>query len=262
MLYLQLVAFPFLAAAGIAVGVRAAKSRGWWAIVAAAFLVIGVVILGERTQRFHFVPPMSWFVSLNWNPMLMTGVISTLLTLLLLRLPQRRTRYFLGATMAAMLIFYGVLPAAMPLAARASLLSKKTVIDASGVCRQQHDFSCGPAAAVTCLGALGVQADEGSMAVAARCGPGVGTDGWALAAAMQDAAPARHFVYQYAATLDEVHTPAVADMNMQGIGGHFITILSVEREGVLVGDPLGGRDVIPRGEFLAEWEHGVVEIGP
>lgn len=260
MLYAQLLAFPVLSIGGIFLGVRVARVRWWWMPVVLAFLVIGVVILGERTERWRFVPPMAWLVRLEWNPLVMTAAIAVLLTILLVRLPRKSTKCVLGVAMGAMLLVYGLFPAVMALAARGTLLSTATRMDYSGVCRQSHGFSCGPASAVTCLGRFGYHADEGALAVAARCGPGVGTDGWALAAAMERAAPGLRCTYCYVGSLDALSTPCVADMNIRGIGGHYVAVLAVEKESVLVGDPMGGPENLSREVFESEWKHGAIEV--
>ena len=257
--WIQWIAFPLLAIAGIRLGTWASHRRGWWIPVTAAFVLIGLVILGVRTEHLRFFPPFSWLVNLRINPPLMTACISTLLTILLLKLPQRRTRYFVGTAMAVMLGVYGLFPVIMPLAARGTLLSTPTLIDRLGVCRQRHGFTCGPAAAVTCLARLGITADEGPLAVASHCGPGVGADGWALANAMNAAAPGHQFNYRYAANPEDLQLPAVADMNMQSVGGHYIAILGIEGDNIVVGDPLTGFDKMPRNEFMPQWKHGVIE---
>jgi len=259
MLWLQLIAFPLLAVGGIRLGIWSARQKNWWIPVTTAFILIALVIFGVRTERLHFLPPFSWLVNLRINPPLMTACISVLLTILLLKLPQRRTRYLVATAMAVMLLVYGLFPVIMPLAARATLLSTPTLIDRLGVCRQRHGFTCGPAAAVTCLARLGIKADEGPIAVAAHCGPGVGADGWALASAMNTAAPGHHFTYRYAARPEDLTLPAVADMNMQSVGGHYIALLAIDGNDILVGDPLTGFDRMPRSEFMSQWKHGAIE---
>ena len=79
--------------------------------------------------------------------------------------------------MGIMLVNYGLLPAALPLVVRPVLAVTKTHLDRQGVCRQSHAYTCGPAAAVTCLARLGVTAEEGQLAIDARTGPAVGTYG-------------------------------------------------------------------------------------
>jgi predicted double-glycine peptidase len=62
------------------------------------------------------------------------------------------------------------------------------------------------------------------------------------------------------ATLEDLRVPAVADMMMPQIGGHFVAVLAVQGDGMLLGDPLSGLGLGPQGEFMADWRHWV-EMG-
>src|SRR5262249_28580568 len=151
-------------------------------------------------------------------------------------------------------------PVAMPLLFRGTLLAAPTTFDSYGICMQQHVYSCGPAAAVTCLKRLGLPAEEGAIAAASHCGPLGGSDGWGLAAGIERHSPAAKCEYRYVERLEDLHLPAVVDMFVPNIGGHYMAVLEFSGETVVVGDPLTGLQRMPREIFLQQWKHGAIEI--
>ncbi|HEY4328499.1 MAG TPA: cysteine peptidase family C39 domain-containing protein [Phycisphaerae bacterium] len=266
MLYLQLLSFPFLTLAGIFIAKKMACHRHWRLAVIVAFAFIAIVILGHRSARLSFLPPISWAIAPDINPFLMTVVISTLFSMLIARLPPKAagrgstSRSSVAVMMAMLLIYYGVLPALLPLMVRASLLATKTSMDSHHICLQTHGYTCGPASAVTCLARLGISAGESSLAIDARCAPAFGTDGHLLAQSIHRQFPNINAQFRYVENLDDLTVPAVVDMQMTHIGGHYVAVLEIRPKEIVVGDPLSGQGTIPRQEFLAEWCHGAIEF--
>ena len=260
MLYVQLAAFPILVTVAIVAGLQFARCRRWWIAVVLPLALFSLVIAGQRSPWLRFTASISWAVDADWEPMLMTVAIGTVFATLMPKLPQRRTRVFVAVAMAFMLVNYGLMPAALPLVGRKVLAGSATTIDRDGVCLQSHNYTCGPAAAVTCLARLGIRADEATLAADSRCAPALGTDGYLLAVAVTRRFPEIRCVYRYVEGLEELRLPAVADMNLPRIGGHYVAVLEVRGEAVVVGDPLSGKVDMPRGEFLAAWKHGAIEF--
>jgi hypothetical protein len=259
-IYAQLAAFPVLATFAVVTGRRCARCRHWWIGVAVPLALFGLVIAGHRSAWLRFTAPISWAIDADWEPLLMTAAIGTVFSTLLPKLPRRRTRAYVAVAMAFMLVNYGLLPAALPLVARVALAGTATTIDHQGICLQSHNYTCGPAAAVTCLARLGVRADEATLAVDSRCAPALGTDGHLLAAAVMRRYPDIHCIYRYVEMLENLRPPAVTDMYLPRIGGHYVAVLEIRPETVLIGDPLSGLAEMPRSEFLSAWTHGAIEF--
>ncbi len=254
MLYAQLLAFPFLALAGWLLGRAASKTRHWWVGVALCLAAIGLVIAGHRVPRLSVLPPFSWAVDAGWNPAIMTLVVAAVFATLLPRLPVGRTRPATFVAMTVLLIFYGLLPPTFILAARPALARLQTRIDRNGICRQTTGYTCGPSAAVTCLARMGIRADEGTLAIEAQCAPSFGTDAPFLAATLNRLYPAIHCTYNYFPSLDAVPLPAVADCDLKSIGGHYVALLELQGDEVIVGDPISGRARLSRQQFMEEWK--------
>ena len=253
-----------LAVAGIAVrmGRRIGNGRWWWLGFAGALALVSLVIVGRRSVRMSFVWPVSEAVGPHAGPMLMALAIPMMLSVLMVKLREKRKRVTVGVLMGATILYFVVAPLALPLAVRANLLGGVTKVDGNGVCLQQHGYSCGPAAAVTCLRMLRVNGDEGAIGAAARTSPGMGTDGWMLAAAVNDLYRTKGVCceYRFVGKLETLRLPAVASIWSPQYGGHYLAVLEVAKEIVVVGDPLSGRYRMGRAEFLQQWSGAAMEI--
>lgn len=254
MLWAQLFAFPPLVWLGVRLGLRLGKTSAWWIGFTATLAWTGLVILGRRFPRFSLDPPVSWSVDITFAPFLMAILVPLMFTTLLPRLPRER-RTFIAIVTSLLTINYALLPAACPLFVQPTLAATRTKINAEGICLQTTSYTCGPSAAITCLRTLGIQADEGPLAIAARSGPMVGTDPRFLARTLN-----RRFGDQgvrarceHLSTLAAFPTPAIAAMNMPLIGGHFIAVLEVTPTHLVIGDPYSGRYHMKRDDFLRDW---------
>jgi hypothetical protein len=223
-------------------------------------LLIGLVIAGHRVAWLSVRAPFSWAVDADWNPMWMTVVVAGLFAILIPRLPPRRGRAGARVAMGVLVVYYGLLPGAMVLGTRPALGRVRTVVDKNEVCRQTTAYTCGPAAAVTCLRRLGIRAEERELALAAGCTPSFGTDAWVLARAIHGLYPNVTCRYDYFSTLEAVPLPAIAVCELPRVGGHYVALLEVNGEGVVVGDPMSGRQRVSREEFMREWKGTAVTL--
>ena len=114
-----------------------------------------------------------------------------------------------------------------------------------GVCIQTSEASCGACATATVLNALGEDVTEREMAAAAHTSV-TGTLNWYLAREVRD----RGYRARFAAPANpwEVTPPAILGVRTGGVG-HFVVLLSVEEGGVVIGEPLSGREEMSWAEF-------------
>lgn len=254
MLWLQLLAIGPLAWLGTRGGLRVGRSPGWWAAFAASLGWVSLVIVGHRLPELSLVPPVTWAVDVRIAPFAMAFVIPGMFATLVPRLPRER-RTFVAIVTSLMVINYALLPAACPLAVRPALAATRTKFDPHGVCLQTHPYTCGPSATVTCLRALGVAGDEGPLSIAAWCGPMVGTDARFLAATVNALYRAEgvRAECRYERSVDSIRVPAVVAMDLPQVGGHFVAVLEVAKDHVLVGDPYTGRGRLARHDFEKAW---------
>jgi hypothetical protein len=153
------------------------------------------------------------------------------------------------------------MPLALPLALRPAFARMTTRVNAEGVCIQTQSYSCGPAAAVTSLRALGVPADEAPLAIESRCQPPMGVDAPALAQAINT------LYGSYGVTAEcrlfegvgEIPVNAIASLRRPNGTGHAVAVLEVSEISVVVGDPASGLWCMPRRAF-EKWWTGVTVV--
>jgi predicted double-glycine peptidase len=133
-----------------------------------------------------------------------------------------------------------------------------------GVCRQTTGYSCGAAAAATLLAQLGAPATEREMAE--RCGAGAltGTDEFAVCRGLRQklAGTGRHvrLIHADGESLRRAPLPALATVKFSFLVDHWVAVLEIRDDVVVVGDPLRGRVSMPRREFLGRWRGVLVTV--
>jgi hypothetical protein len=252
---LQLLLIAILAPLSFHLARRTRHSRRWLPAFLLPLAAITLIILGHRSTTLSFLPPISWAIHPYVAPLLMAAAIPLMLTTLILRMPKTRARTAVAALTAVMLLYYVLFPILLPLAARPSLAAIPTRFDRQQTCLQTHTYTCGPASAVTCLRALHIDATESALAIAANAAPALGTDPILLADAINHLAAPHHLHcnYRLIQTLDRLTTPAIANLFNPHYGGHYVAVLQVTPDYVLVGDPLNGTAKWSHEDFLHEW---------
>jgi len=134
-----------------------------------------------------------------------------------------------------------------------------TEIDKNGVCRQTTGYTCGPAAAVTALRRLGVDADEKELAIEAETGRFLGTDEFRLVRVMNDALAQKGLRFKVAdfQNADDLNGlfPFIAIQHLYGQEYHYIVILGIKGNWVEYADPLPGAITrMPRADFEKDWQ--------
>jgi hypothetical protein len=252
---LQLLLVALITPLSFLIAVRTKHSRRWPFAFLLPLAAITLIILGHRSTALSFVPPISWAIHPHVAPLLMAAAIPLMLTTLIVRMPVKRTRIAVTTLMAIMLVYYVLFPLVLPLAARPSLAAVQTKFDGKQTCMQTHTYTCGPASAVTCLRALHIDATESALAIAAESAPALGTDPILLAHAINRLAGPHHLHcdYRLIQSLDRLTTPAIANLFNPHYGGHYVAVLQVTPDYVVVGDPLNGTAKWSHEDFLGEW---------
>jgi predicted double-glycine peptidase len=180
-----------------------------------------------------------------------------------MRLRPPRQRVLVGAFFAIVAANYSVMPFLWPALVRPRLARLEAKVDADGVCRQTTPYTCGPAAAVTALRELGIDATESDLALAMYTSPALGTPSDVLATALQDRYADQGLTceYRWFDSLDDLPrgTPVLAVVKFSFMVDHFVTVLESKNDRVVVGDPAAGRVTYTRQQFERRWRSkGVV----
>jgi predicted double-glycine peptidase len=159
--------------------------------------------------------------------------------------------------------YASVWPFFAPVLNRRFQASIKTQIDKDGICQQSSDYNCGPAAAVTALRWLGFPAEEGEIAILAHTSTAIGTPPDILARALQKRYDPQGLKCEYR------HFKSIAELknggktlvvtNVSLFLDHYLTVLKVTDDMIIVGDPSRCLRAIRHEEFLKNWRFvGVV----
>ena len=252
----QTLGVILLAAAGVGLGVWFSRlKRPWWAVGYAAPMVVIVLIGVSRwVPRVELYPPFRWIMAQRTEFALIGILCTTLFTSTLSRLSTRRVRVLVGVFMAVFVVYFAAMPFLAPAFAYSELSQLETRIDADGVCHQGTDYNCGPAAAVTALRRLGVEAEEGELALEARSTRFAGTPTDSLCGAIESlyGVPCRTL---YTHNIDALRgrEPAIAVVKYNPVLDHYVTVLKVGDGEIVIGDPLEGRREWTREEFERRW---------
>jgi hypothetical protein len=179
------------------------------------------------------------------------------LTVPLSRLPHKFEKLIVCILMGVFVTWFSVLPFLVPALIKSRLYNIRTKLDSNGICRQTTDYTCGPAAAVTALGKLGLSAEEGEIAVLSYSSPVTGTLPTFLCSALESRYGAVGLKCQYR-RFDSVNQLRDAGITLAVIRDaflldHCIAVLEVSDNTITVADPVIGTMMMPHSQFEKIW---------
>lgn len=139
------------------------------------------------------------------------------------------------------------------------------VVQRDGVCMQSTDYSCGAASAVMLLHhGAGVTTTEREMAELCWTNGLTGTDEFGVCMGLRRKLAERPLRPALVASdWDDLRRrggPAMATIYFAFMIDHWVVVLEARERDVLVLDPLAGRRVLPKDEFLRVWRRGLVVL--
>jgi len=227
------------------------------------FSLIVLIGLAYRFRALEFVPPFSWLMAgrseFAWTALIGTMVLTTPLC----KLPLRRDRIAVSMLMTWVVFQVSAWPFLAPAFNRHKLASLQTRIDSNGVCLQNTDYTCGPAAAVTALRRLGFGAEEGEIARLCNTSTAMGTPPDILCRTLRQRYAAEGLICDYRPF------KSVAELKQAGYTlalvrfafmlDHYAAVLEVGDRTITVGDPLTGKETLTHEDFAKKWRYvGVV----
>lgn len=263
--FLETAGVLLLAFAGVAFGRWFARRRApWWLMgYLLPLMIILLIGLAHRFRPLEMHPPFSWLMSGRTEFALFAVVSTMVLTVPLKKLPRARDRVAVTVLMILLVTQISVMPFLAPALNRTQLNSLITQIDPDGVCRQGTDYTCGPAAAVTLLRRMGMEAEESELALLCRTSSFLGTPADLLANKLQaryktDGLTANYRSFRSVAELSD-SGPTLALMKFSLFLDHYVAVLDFGPDTVTVGDPLLGKAILSQQDFERRWRRvGVV----
>jgi ABC-type bacteriocin/lantibiotic exporter with double-glycine peptidase domain len=164
--------------------------------------------------------------------------------------------------MAAIVSLASVWPVLEPAFNKSRLAKLQTRMDTEGICIQQDDYDCAPAAAVTVLRRLGFPAEESEVAILSGT-TRMGTESDLLAEGLREHYAKDGLVCEYRLfnNLQELKSAGLtlAVVKFGFLTDHMVAVFEVNDKEVIVGDPSKGLTRLSHDEFRAKWRFiGVV----
>jgi len=243
------------AAAGRVFSYSRKSIRVWGYIL--PFVLIAIILLAKYNCSLAFIPPFSWLTAGRIKYVVLSMIITIGLTTPLAHLPYRTERIVTCILMIVLVTYCSILPFLVPVLIKTDLTKLETRFDSNGICRQSKEYTCGPAAAVTALNRLGLNAQEGEIAVLSYTSPVTGTLPQCLNEALNNRYNTEGLVSQYrnfdsvSQLKDERFTLAVIrDAFMLD---HCVTVLDISETSITIADPAIGMQSIPLEQFEKIW---------
>ena len=220
-------------------------------------LLIAVFVMTRYSAALGFLPPFSWVADGRARFIILSLLITMGLTTPLSRLPHRYEKFIVSGLMVVFIASFSFSFLIVPALLKNHLSNLKTRVDSNGICYQSRDYTCGPAAAVTALRRLGLQAQEGEIAVLSHTSPLTGTLPHRLYAALQNQYGDEGLKCRYR------HFDSILQLKDAGITlaviknafllDHCVAVLEVSDRMVLIADPVLGERRISHEQFERTW---------
>ena len=247
-----------LALCGVALALRLAKlpQPCWIPAYLLSLAVVCIFGLERYTVGLEFVPPFSWVAAGRTRYILAAFAGPILILTPAAKLPRRRDKVLLRIFTGLFLLSFVVMPFFLPALVRNNLAALATKIDSDGICMQQTSYTCGAAAAVTGLRKLGIPAEEGQVAIWSQTSQ-FGTTPDAIADALRshygaDGLEVRYQRFQQVADLKQPGV-TLAVVKYDFMVDHFVAVLGLTDQEVIVGDPLSGKAIYSYKDFAKLW---------
>ncbi len=261
-IYLLINALALAVAGLVGWRIRRLRGRGFAICVTVAASLLGVRLFLHAHPEYeqhllHLSDDYVYFAT--WEaPLAMLMVVA-----LAGRLQSRRVRRLTLASfvfLVPLLLWNGLAACTVP------EYAMPAQFDEDGVCRQQTDFSCGPASAVTLLKHVGQRVTEGEMASLCLMRPERGVTplelcrglNIVLRRARQQAVIERLSSSEF----ENLQPPFLAEIKRGSSAEHCVVVLQIEPEVVSLADPARGRCVNTKDEFLREWTGLAIVLRP
>jgi predicted double-glycine peptidase len=260
-LLLEIIGILLIAIAGIVLG-RWASNQSTSARIFAmgvSFAVVGLILLSRLGTLWEIFPLLRPIAASRLRFVLLAFAVGLGLTAPLSQLRSYASRFVTCLVMAGFIAILISFPFLGPAVIQSDLANSQTRFDIDGVCRQSQPFTCGPAAAVTALNHFGIQASEGTLAMAAHTSPIIGTSPWDLYRTLQSdySQTGIEYSFLYMPSIDQLPKDAVllAIVRDAPATDHCVAVMAVNENTVTVADPMAGLIHMPHDSFTRLWRN-------
>jgi hypothetical protein len=222
-----------------------------------SFILIAMLLIARLKNELYFVQPFYYMAASRTRFIILSLAISMGLTVPLSRLPRKWEKFVVCVLMVGLITWSSILPFLIPALIKDRLSNLTTRFDKNGICRQTTKYTCGPAAAVTALGRLGLSADEGEIAILSHTSPIAGTLPRLLCSALQNRYGTEGLKCKYR-QFDSVEQLKKAGVTLAIVRDaflidHCLVVLEVFDHSIAVADPVTGAQLMPYEKFEKIW---------
>lgn len=257
--WIQAVIVAAVTAIGLGLGrfyfARSYRRAVWGGLAAAGW--IGFVLTAHLIHILSTYSGMDW-VSASRSKFLLIGFavcFGMLGPLHYLNRPWKKNLTF-SVLMGFLVLFIGI-PFLGPALLNHRIRTLDTFIDSDGICRQSTSFTCGPAAAVTALKQIGLDASEAQIARVSGTIPAIGTGMWDLYQGLRKLYPPDELQCRYfrSESLEGLPSgqPVLVVMQETFWMDHCVVVLRFTDTSVTIADPTNGLRILPRRLFETFW---------
>ena len=219
--------------------------------------LITILILVRCNNVLRFVQPFCWLAAGRVKFVILSLAVTMGLTVPLSRLPRKCERILVYILMAGVVTWFSILPFLVPALIKNHLSNIKTRLGSNGICFQTTDYTCGPAAAVTALGRLGLSAHEGEIAVLSHTSPVAGTLPTCLSSALQRRYGPVGLKCRFR-RFDSIEQLRNAGLTLAMVRDvflldHCLAVLEVSDQTITVADPVAGMKLMSHKQFEKIW---------
>ena len=240
-----------------------AKKSSWLYAYLFSLLLILIFVATRYSNSPYLISPFLWLTAGRIKFVVLSLAITVGFSALEPRMPHKFEKPVVFVMMILFVSCFCIVPFLAPAIFKKDLSDIKTTFAADGVCLQSKRYTCGPAAAVTALGKLGLKADEGKIAVLSRTSPITGTLPNCLSTALENLYSAKGLkcTYRYFDSLEQLKNAGItlAVLKDTFISDHCVAVLEVSENLVRIADPEFGMQLIPHKQFEQMWRNsGIV----
>ena len=264
--WLETIGVVFIAVAGVTLGRFISSFRKPWWFLGYLFpcILIAILALARCKNVMYFTEPFSWIAAGRCRFVVISLAVTMGLTVPLSRLPSKLEKILVCILMVIFVTWFSVLPFFAPVLIKKHLSNLKTRFDSDGICRQSTSYTCGPAAAVTALGKLGLTAEEGEIAVLSYTSPIAGTLPVCLSSALQHRYGASGLKCRYRSfkSVKQLKGTGIilAIVRDALLLDHCLAVLEISENKVTVADPVTGVRSMSYEQFEKIWRYSGIVI--
>lgn len=257
--WLDTIGIIILAGIGVTLGLLTTKFKKciWLACYIFPLILIILIALTRHFYWLVFYPPFSWITEGRMEYVIFSFTIPMIFSTLIPRLSIPRQKIILAFFVAISSVLFFVIPFISPILNRNELEEIETEFSEHGICLQSTSYTCGPAAAATALYHLGIKASEGELAIQAYTTPQTGTSDDLLKEAIEKLYSKDGIVCTFRCfdSISELkgNCPVIVVTKFSFLIDHYVTVLNVTDDEVIIGDPVTGQEILTYKKFKNRW---------